>query len=82
MKGCSPINTCDAIEGSLEYLRTGLEHGKQSIGMSRMAGLELRQARMFGALLRAAHDTHNTRSSKIGAFEYAIYVTEHMPQHK
>ncbi len=67
MKGCSPINTCDAIEGSLEYLRTGLE---------------LRQARMFGALLRAAHDTHNTRSSTIGAFEYAIHVTEHMPQHK
>lgn len=50
--------------------------------MSRMAGMELRQARMFGALLRAAHGTHDTRSATVGALEYAIHVTEHMPQHK
>lgn len=82
MKGCSPTNTCDAIESSLEYLRAAVEHGKQAIGMSRMAGMELRQARMFGALLRAAHGTHDTRSATVGALEYAIHVTEHMPQHK
>ncbi|RPH77474.1 MAG: hypothetical protein EHM80_12435 [Nitrospiraceae bacterium] len=82
MKGCTPINTCDAIESSLEYLRAAVEHGKQSIEMSRMSGMERRQARMFGALLRAAHGTRDTESATMGAMAYAIRVTEHMPEHK
>jgi hypothetical protein len=82
MKGCRPVNTCDAIESSLEYLRAAVEHGKQSVGMSRMSGMELRQARMFAALLRAAHGTRDTGSPTLGALDYAISVTEHMPEHK
>jgi hypothetical protein len=82
MKGCRPVNTCDAIESSLEYLRAAVEHGKQSVGMSRMSGMEARQARMFGALLRAAHGTRDTESATMGALAYAIRVTEHMPEHK
>lgn len=50
--------------------------------MSRMAGMELRQARMFGALLRAAHGTRDTTSATVGALDYAIHVTEHPPEHK
>jgi hypothetical protein len=82
MKGCRPVNTCDAIESSLEYLRAAVEHGKQSIGMSRMSGMELRQARMFGALLRATYGTRDTESATMGAMAYAIRVTEHMSDHK
>lgn len=82
MKGCSPVNTCDAIESSLEYLRAAVEHGKQSIGISRMSGMELRQARIFAALLGAAHGTRDTGSPTLGALDYAIRVTEHRPGHK
>lgn len=59
-----------------------VEHGKQSIGMSRMAGMELRQARMLGALLRAAHGIRDTESATVGALDYAIRVTERMHEHK
>jgi hypothetical protein len=82
MKGCRPVNTCDAIESSLEYLRAAVEHGKQSVAMSRMAGMEQRQARMFGALLRAAHGTRDTESATVGALAYALRVTEQMAEHK
>lgn len=82
MKGCTPVNTCDAIESSLEYLRAAIEHGKKSIELGRMAGMMLQQARMFGALLRAAHGTRETESPTVGAMTYAIRVTEHMPEHK
>jgi hypothetical protein len=82
MKGCSPVNTCDSIESSLEYLRAAVDHAKQSIALSRMSGMELRQARMFGALLRAALGTRETESPVVGAMAYAIRVTEHMAEHK
>ena len=82
LKGCRPITTCEAIESSLDYLRAAVEHGKKSIGMSRMAGMELREARMFGALLRAAHGTRDTESPVVGALDYAMRITEHMRVHK
>lgn len=82
MKGCTPVNTCDAIESSLEYLRAAVEHGKKSIELGRMAGMSQAQARMSGALLRAALGTRETESPTMGAMTYAIRVTEHMPEHK
>jgi hypothetical protein len=82
MKGCTPTNTCDAIESTLEYLRAAVEHGKKSIELGRMAGMSQAQARMFGALLRAALGTRDTESPGVGAMMYAIRVTEHMPAHK
>lgn len=82
MKGCRPVNTCDAIESALEYLRAAIEHGKKSIEWTRMAGMEQRHARMFGALLRAVEGTRDTESAAVGALGYAIRVTEHMTEHK
>ena len=82
MKGCSPVNTCDAIESALEYLRAAIEQGRKSIEWTRMAGMEARHARMFGALLRAVEGTRDTESATLGALAYAIRVTEHMPEHK
>jgi hypothetical protein len=82
MKGCTPVNTCDAIESSLEYLRAAVEHGKKSVELGRMAGMSQAQARMFGALLRATLGTRETESPTMGAMSYAIRVTEHMPEHK
>jgi hypothetical protein len=81
MKGCRPVNTCNAIESALEYLRAALEHGKKSIEWTRMAGMEQRHARMFGALLRAVEGTRDTESAALGALGYAIRVTEHMAEH-
>jgi hypothetical protein len=82
MKGCTPVNTCDAIESSLEYLRAAVDHGKKSIELGRMAGMSQAQARMAGALLRAALGTRDTESPSMGAMMYAIRGTEHMPDHK
>jgi len=82
MKGCTPTNTCDAIESTMEYLRAAVEHGKKSIELGRMAGMSQAQARMFGALLRAALGTRDTESPSMGAMMYAIRVTEHMSEHK
>ena len=82
MKGCTPVNTCDAIESSLEYLRAAVEHGKKSIELGRMAGMSQAQARMSGALLRAALGTRETESPTMGAMTYAIRVTERMPEYK
>ncbi len=82
MKGCTPVNTCDAIESTLEYLRAAVDHGKKSIELGRMAGMSQAQARMFGALLRASLGTRDTESPSMGAMMYAIRVTEHMPEHK
>lgn len=47
-----------------------------------MAGMEQRQARMFGALIRAAQGTRDTESPALGALAYAIRMTEHMSDHK
>lgn len=80
MKGCRPVTTCDAIEGTLEYLRAAVEHGKKSVELGRMAGMSQQQARMFGALLRAAHGTRDTESPVLGALAYALRATEHMPE--
>lgn len=82
MKGCTPVNTCDAIESSLEYLRAAVDHGKKSIELGRMAGMSQAQARMAGALLRAALGTRDTESPSMGAMMYAIRGTEHMSDHK
>jgi hypothetical protein len=82
MKGCRPVNTCDAIESALEYLRAAIEHGKKSIELSRMSGMEQRHARMLGALLRATQGTRDTESATVGALGYALRVTEHMAEHK
>jgi hypothetical protein len=82
MKGCTPTNTCDAIESTLEYLRAAVDHGKKSIELGRMAGMSQAQARMFGALLRAAVGTRDSESPSMGAMMYAIRVTEHMSDHK
>jgi len=82
MKGCTPVNTCDAIESSLEYLRAAVEHGKKSIELGRMAGMSQAQARMSGALLRAALGARETESPTMGAMTYAIRVTEHISEHK
>lgn len=82
MKGCTPVNTCDAIESALEYLRAAVDHGKKSIELGRMAGMSQAQARMFGALLRASLGTRDTESPSMGAMMYAIRVTEHMSDHK
>ncbi|MDP1948440.1 MAG: hypothetical protein Q8L77_13170 [Nitrospirota bacterium] len=82
MKGCTPVNTCDAIESTLEYLRAAVEHGKKSIELGRMAGMSQAQARMSAALLRAALGTRDTESATMGAMTYAIRVTEHMAEHK
>jgi len=40
------------------------------------------QARISGALLRAALGTREAESPIMGAMTYAIRVTEHMPEHK
>lgn len=82
MKGCTPVNTCDAIESSLEYLRAAIQHGQQSLKEGNRAGLSQRQARIAGALLRAALGTRETESPTMGAMTYAIRVTEHMSDHK
>ncbi len=82
MKGCTPVNTCDAIESSLEYLRAAIQHGQQSLKEGNRAGLSQRQARIAGVLLRAALGTRETESPSMGAMTYAIRVTEHMSDHK
>lgn len=82
MKGCTPVNTCDAIESALEYLRAAIQHGQQSLKEGNRAGLSQRQARIAGALLRAALGTRETESPTMGAMTYAIRVTEHMSDHK
>ncbi|MDP3091388.1 MAG: hypothetical protein Q8N04_11955 [Nitrospira sp.] len=82
MKGCTPANTCDAIESSLEYLRAAIQHGQQSLKEGNRAGLSQQQARMLGALLRAALGTRETESPTMGAMTYAIRMTEHMAEHK
>lgn len=82
MKGCTPTNTCDAIESSLEYLRAAIQHGQESLKVGNRAGLSQQQARMLGALLRAALGTRETESPTMGAMTYAIRVTEHMSDHK
>jgi len=82
MKGCTPANTCDAIESSLEYLRAAIQHGQQSLKEGNRAGLSQRQARIAGALLRAALGTRETESPTVGAMTYAIRGTEHMSDHK
>lgn len=82
MKGCTPINTCDAIESSLEYLRAAIQHGQQSLKEGNRAGLSQRQTRIAGALLRAALGTRETESPTVGAMTYAIRGTEHMSDHK
>lgn len=82
MKGCTPTNTCDAIESSLEYLRAAIQHGQESLKVGNRAGLSQQQARMLGALLRAALGTRETESPTMGAMTYAIRVTEHMSDRK
>lgn len=82
MKGCTPVNTCDAIESSLEYLRAAIQHGQQSLKEGNRAGLSQRQTRIAGALLRAALGTRETESPTVGAMTYAIRGTEHMSDHK
>lgn len=47
-----------------------------------MAGRSQAQARMSGALLRAALGTRETESPTMGALTYVIRVTERMPEHK
>ncbi len=82
MKGCRPVTTCDSIESSLEYLRAAILHGQESLKVGNRAGLSQQQARMFGALLRAAHGTRETESPVIGALAYALRGAEQVGDHK
>ena len=73
---------CDAIESTLKYIRTAIDHGKLSTDVERRPRLVLQQARMFGVLLRAAHGTRDTESPTTGALDYAMCMAECMAEHK
>lgn len=76
LKGCRPINACDAIESSLIYIEQALKHGQEALKTGHRRGLSERQIRIFGALLEAAHGTRDTESPILGALDYAIRIVE------
>ncbi len=76
LKGCQPINACDAINSSLIYIEEALKHGKEALKTGHRRGISERQIRIFGALLEAAQGNRNTESPILGALAYAIRVVE------
>ncbi|WP_443147743.1 hypothetical protein [Nitrospira sp.] len=76
LKGCRPINACDAIHSSLIYIEEALKHGKEALKTGHRRGISERQIRIFGALLEAARGNRNTESPILGALAYAIRVVE------
>lgn len=76
LKGCQPINACDAINSSLIYIEEALKYGKEALKTGHRRGISERQIRIFGALLEAAQGNRNTESPILGALAYAIRVVE------
>ncbi len=76
MKGCRPVETCEALESALIYIEEALKHGRQAIKTEHRHGLAQRQARLFGALLEAAHGRRDTNSPILGALDFAIRGVE------
>ena len=76
LKGCRPINACEAIHSSLIYIEEAIKHGQESLKTGHRRGLSERQIRIFGALLEAAHGSRDTESPILGALDYAIRMVE------
>jgi len=76
LKGCRPINACEAIHSSLIYIEEALKHGQESLKTGHRRGLSERQMRIFGALLEAANGSRDTENPILGALVFALRVVE------